>query len=124
MNQILQAYNTRCIPKPLCEIIISLLMKFQDDQICVIKCQFHESFQFLHPMLLYLTHSLLKLKPKIDLYPSMFCPNKFFELSLFVWLHFSNLNFTFGCSFNFQLLINLIGNYENYTKNEDFYFGG
>jgi hypothetical protein len=74
-------------------------------------------------MLLCLTHSLLKLKPKIDLYLSMFCPNKFFQLSLFVWLHFSNLNFTFGCSFNFQILINVIGNYENYTKNEDFYFG-
>jgi hypothetical protein len=124
MNQILQAYNTRCIPKPVCEIIISLLMKFQDDQRCVIKCQFHESFQFLHPMLLCLTHSLLKFKPKINLYPSMFCPNKFFELSLFVWSHFSNLNFTFGCSFNFQILINVIGNYENYTKNEDFFFGG
>ncbi len=124
MNQILQAYNTRCIPKPLCEIIISLLMKFQDDQRCVIKCQFHESFQFQHPMLLCLTHSLLKLKPKIDLYPFMFCPNKFFELSFFVSLHFSNLNFTFHCFFNFQTLINVIGNYENYTKNEDFYFGG
>jgi len=68
-------------------------------------------------MLLCLTHSLLKLKPKIDLYPSMFCPNKFFQLSLFVWLHFSNLNF------NFQILINIIGNYENYTKNEDFILG-
>ncbi len=124
MNQILQAYNTRCIPKPVCEIIISLLMKFQNDQRCVIKCQFHESFQFLYPMLLCLTHSLLKLKPKIDLYHSMFCPNKFFELSLFVWLHFSNLNFTFGCYFNFQILINVIGNYDNYTKNEDFYFVG
>jgi len=124
MNQILQAYNTRCIPKHVCEIIISLLMKFQNDQRCVIKCQFHESFQFLYPMLLCLTHSLLKLKPKIDLYHSMFCPNKFFELSLFVWLHFSNLNFTFGCYFNFQILINVIGNYENYTKNEDFYFVG
>ncbi len=124
MNQILQAYNTRCIPKPLCEIIISLLMKFQDDQRCVIKCQFHESSQFLHPMLLCLTHSLLKFKPIIDLYPSMFCPNKFFELSLFVRLHFSNLNFNFGCSFNFQILINDIGNYDNYTKNEDFCFGG
>jgi hypothetical protein len=32
MNKTLQSYNTRCIPKPLCEIIISLLMKFQDDQ--------------------------------------------------------------------------------------------
>jgi len=124
MNQILQAYNTRCIPKPLCEIIISLLMKFQDDQRCVIKCQFHESFQFQHPILLCLTHSLLKLKPKIDLYPSMFCPNKFFELSFFLWLHFSNLNFTFRCFLNFQTSINVIGNYENYTKNEDFYFGG
>jgi hypothetical protein len=124
MNQILQAYKTRCIPKHVCEIIISLLMKFQNDQRCVIKCQFHESFQFLYPMLLCLTHSLLKLKPKIDLYHSMFCPNKFFELSLFVWLHFSNLNFTFRCYFNFQILINVIGNYENYTKNEDFYFVG
>jgi len=75
-------------------------------------------------MLLCLTHSLLKLKPKIDLYPSMFCPNKFFQLSFFVWLHFSNLNFTFGHYFNFQILINVIGNYENYTKNEDIYFGG
>jgi hypothetical protein len=121
-NQILQTYNTRCIPKPICEIIISLLMKFQNDQRCVMKCQFHESFQFLHPMLLWVTHSLLKLKPKIDLYPSMFCPNKFFELSLFVWLYFSNFNFTFGCSFNFQILINVIGNYEKYTKNEFFYF--
>jgi hypothetical protein len=82
------------------------------------------SIQFLHPMLLSLTHSLLKLKPKIDLYPSVFCPNKFFELPFFVWLHFFNLNFTFGCSFNFQILINVNGNYENYTKNEDFYFGG
>jgi len=98
-------------------------MKFQDNQRCVIKCQFHESFQFLHPMLLCLTRSLLKLKPKIDLYLSMFCPNKFFQLSLFVWLHLSDLNFTFGCSFNFQILIDVIGNYENYTKNEDFYFG-
>jgi hypothetical protein len=88
MNQILQAYNTRCIPKPVREIIISLLMKFQNDQRCVIKCQFHESFQFLYPMFLCLTHSLLKLKPKFDLYHSMFCSNKFFELSLFVWLHF------------------------------------
>ncbi len=105
MNQILQAYNTRCIPKPICEIVISLLIKFQDDQRCVVKCQFHESFQFLHPILLCLTHSLLKLKPKIDLYPSMFCPNKFFQLSLFVWLHFSNLNFTFGCSFNFWSML-------------------
>jgi len=67
---------------------------------------------------------IIQIKPKIDLYPSMFCPNKFFELSLFVQLHFSNLNFTFSCSFNFQILINVIGNYENYTKNEDFYFGG
>ncbi len=125
MNQIFQqACNTRCIPKPIREIIISLLMKFQYDQRCVIKCQFHKSFQSLHPMLLCLTHSLLKLKPKLDLYPSMFCPNKVFQLSLFVWLHFSNLNFTFGCSFNFQILINVIGNYENYTKNEDIYFGG
>jgi hypothetical protein len=98
-------------------------MKFQDNQRCVIKCQFHESFQFLHPMLLCLTRSLLKLKPKINLYLSMFCPNKFFQLSFFVWLHLSNLNFTFGCSFNFQILIDVIGNYENYTKNEDFYFG-
>jgi hypothetical protein len=122
MSKILQTYYTRCISKPWCEIIISLLMKFQDDQRCVIKCQFHESFQFLHPMLLCLNHSLFKLKPKINMYPSMFCPNKFFELSFFVWLHFSNLNFTFGCSFNFQILINVIGNYENYT-NEDFYFG-
>jgi len=97
-------------------------MKFQDNQRCVIKCQFHESFQFLHPMLL-CYRSLLKLKPKIDLYLPMFCPNKFFQLSLFVWLHLSNLNFTFGCSFNFQILIDVIGNYENYTKNEDFYFG-
>jgi hypothetical protein len=105
------------------EIIISLLMKFQDDQRCVMKCQFHKSFQFLHPMLLCWTHSLLKLKPKIDLYISMFCPNKFFQSSLFVWLHFSILNFTFGCSFNFQILINVIGNYENYTKNGGFYFG-
>jgi len=86
MNKILQAYNTRCIPKPLCEIIISLLMKFQNDQRCAIKCQFHESFQFLHPMLLCVTHSLFKLKPKIDMYPSMFCFNKFFGLSFFVWL--------------------------------------
>jgi len=124
MNQILQAYNTRCIPKPLCEIIISLLMKFQDDQRCAIKCQFQESFQILHPMLLCLNHSLFKLKPKIDLYPSMFCPNKFFELLIFFWLHFSNLNFTFGCYFNFQILINVIGNYDNYTENEDFYFWG
>jgi hypothetical protein len=85
MNQILQEYNTRCIPKLVCEIIISLLMKFQNDQRCVIKCQFHESFQFLHPMLLCLTHSLLKLKPKIDMYPSMFCPNKFFELSRYIF---------------------------------------
>jgi hypothetical protein len=74
-------------------------------------------------MLLYLTRSLLKLKPKIDLYLSMFCPNKFFQLSLFVWLHLSNLNFTFGCSFNFQILIDVIGSYENYKKNEIFYFG-
>ncbi len=45
MNQILQqACKIRCIPKPIGEIIISLLMKFQDDQRCVIKCQFHESF--------------------------------------------------------------------------------
>jgi hypothetical protein len=125
MNQILQqACKTRCIPKPLGEIIISLLMKFQDDQRCVIKCQFHKLFQFLHPMLLCLTQSFLKLKPKIDLYISMFCPNKFFQLSLFVWLHFSSVNFTFGCSFKFQNLINVIGNYEIYTKNEDFYFGG
>jgi hypothetical protein len=125
MNQIFQhACNTRCIPKPIHEIIISLLMKFQDDQRCVTKCQFHQSFQFLHPISLCLTHSLFKLKPKIYFYPSMFYPNKFFQLSLFVWLHFSNLNFTFGCSFNFQSLINVIGNYENYTKNEDFYFGG
>jgi len=99
-------------------------MKLQNDQRCVIKCQFQESFQFLHPMLLCVTHSLLKLKPKIDMYPSMFCPNKFFELSLFVWWHFSNLNFTYGCSFNFQILINVIGNYENYIKNEDFFFVG
>ncbi len=85
MNQILQqACKTRCIPKPIGEIIISLLMKFQNDQRCVIKCQFHELFQFFHPMLLCLTHSLLKLKPKIDFYLSMFCPNKFFQLSLFV----------------------------------------
>jgi len=124
MNQILQAYNTRCISKPICEIIISLLMKFQDDQRCVIKCHFQESFQFLHLMLLCLTHSLFKLKPKIDLYFSMFCPNKFFQLSFFDWLHFSNLNFTFGCSFNFQILINVIGNYQNCTKNEYFYLGG
>jgi hypothetical protein len=41
-----------------------------------------------------------------------------FQLLVFVWLHFSNLNF------NFLILINVIGNYENYTKNEDFYFGG
>jgi hypothetical protein len=54
----------------------------------------------------------------------MFCPIDFFQLSLFVWLHFSNLNFTFGYSFNFQTLIIFIGNYDNYTKNEDFYFGG
>jgi hypothetical protein len=94
MNQILQAYNTRCILKPLCEIIISLLMKFQDDQRCVIKCQFHESFQFLHPMLLCLTHSLFKLKPKINLYPSMFCPNKF------------NCHFLFG--YIFPILISLL----------------
>ncbi len=53
------------------------------------------------------------------MYPSMFCPNKFFELSFFVWLQFFNLNFTFGCYFNFQILINAIGNYENYTKNEN-----
>jgi hypothetical protein len=119
-----QACDTRCIPKPIFEIMISLLMKFQDDQRCVMKCQFQESFQFLHPMLLCLTHSLLKLKPKIYLYPSMFCPNKFFQLSIFVWLHFSNLNFTFCYFFNFQILINVIGNYENYTKNEDFYFRG
>jgi hypothetical protein len=79
-------------------------------------------FEF-YTMLLCLTHSLLKLKAKIDLYLSMFCPDKFFQLSLFVWLHFSNLNFTFGCFFNFQIWINVIGNYENYTKNEDFYFG-
>jgi hypothetical protein len=118
INQILQAYDTRCISKPKCEITISLLMKLQDDQRCVIKCQFHKLFQILHPMLLCLTHSLLKLKPKIDLYLSMFCPNKFFQLSLFVWLHFSNLNF------NFQILINVIGNYEDYIKNEGFYFGG
>jgi hypothetical protein len=58
------------------------------------------------------------------MYPSMFCPNKFFELSFFVWLHFSNLNFTFGCSFNFQRVINVVGNYENYTDNEDFLFLG
>jgi hypothetical protein len=121
MNQILQqACKTRCIPKPIGEIIISLLMKFQDDQRCVIKCQFHESFQFLHLMLLCLTHSVLKLKPKNDLYLSMFYPNQFFQLLFFVWLHFSNLNFTFGCSFSFQILINVIGNYENYTKDEDF----
>jgi len=54
----------------------------------------------------------------------MFCPNEFFQLSLFVWLHFSDLNFIFGCSFNFQILITVIGNYENYTKSEDFYFEG
>jgi hypothetical protein len=66
---------------------------------------------------------LIKLKPKINLYLSMFCPNKFFQLSFFVWLHFSNLNFTFGCSFNFQILINVVGNYEIYTKNEDFILG-
>jgi len=125
MNQIFQqACNTRCIPKPIREIIISLSMKFQDGQRCVMKRQFHISFQFLHPMLLYLTHSLLKLKAKNYFYLSMFCTNEFFQLSLFVWLHFSNLNFTFGCSFNFQILINVIDNYENYTKNEDFYFGG
>jgi hypothetical protein len=125
MNQIFQqACNTRCIPKPIREIIISLLMKFQDDQRCVIKCQFHKSFQFMHLMLLCLTHSLLKLKPKFYFYPSMFCPTEFFQLSLFVWLHFSNLNFTFGCSFNFQILINVIGSYENYTKNEGFLFWG
>ncbi len=124
MNEIFQqACNTRCIPKPICEIIISLLMKFQDAQRCVMKCQFHKSFQFLHPTLLCLTHSLLKLKPKKYFYPSMFCLNKFFQLSLFVWLHFSNLNFTFGCSFNFQILINVIGNYDNQTKNEYFYLG-
>ncbi len=99
-------------------------MKFQDDQRCVIKCQFKESFQFPHLMLICLTHSLFKLKPKIDLYPSMFCLNFFLEWSLFVWLHFCNLNFTFGCSFNFQIFINVIGNYENYTKNEEFYFWG
>jgi len=67
---------------------------------------------------------ITQIKPKIYFYPSMFCPNNFFQLSHFVWLHFSNLNFTFGCSFNFQILINVIGNFENYTKNEDFYFGG
>jgi hypothetical protein len=123
MNQIFQqSCNIRCIP--IREIIISLLMKFQDDQRCVMKCQFHKSFQFLPAMLLCLTHSLFKLKPKKYFYPSMFCPNKFFQLSFFVWLHFSNINFTFGCFFNFQILINVIGNYENYTKNEDFYFGG
>ncbi len=99
-------------------------MKFQDDQRCAIKCQFQESFQILHPMLLCLTHSLFKSKSKIDLYPSMFYPNKFFELLIFFLLHFSNLNFTFGCSFNFQILINVIGNYDNYTKNKDFYFWG
>jgi hypothetical protein len=64
------------------------------------------------------------IKTKNWFVPSMFCPNKFFELSIFVWLDFSNLNFTFGCPFNFQILINVIGNYENYTKNEDFYFVG
>jgi hypothetical protein len=111
-------------PKTYMWNIISLLMKFQDDQRCVIKCQFHKSFQSLHPMLLCLTHSLLKLKQKFDFYPSMFCPNKVFQLSIFFWLHFSNLNFTFGYFFNFQILINVIGNYENYTKNEDIYFGG
>ncbi len=116
--------TTRCIPKPIGEIINSLLMKFQDDQRCVIKCQIHESFQLLHLMFLFLTHSLFKLKPKNYLYLSIFYPNQIFQLLLFVWLHFFNLKFTFGCSFNFQILINVIGNYENYIKNEIFYFGG
>jgi len=54
MNQILQqACKTRCIPKPIGEIIISLLMKFQDDQRCVIKCQFHESFWILHYVVMF-----------------------------------------------------------------------
>jgi hypothetical protein len=66
---------------------------------------------------------IIQIKPKNDLYPSMFCPNKFFELSLFVQLHFSDLNFTFSCSFNFQILINVIGNYETTQRMKIFILG-
>jgi 1,4-dihydroxy-2-naphthoate octaprenyltransferase len=31
---------------------------------------------------------------------------------------------TFGCFFIFQILVNVINNYENYTKNKDFLFWG
>ncbi len=123
MNKILQEYDIRCILKPLCEIIISLLMKFQDDQRCVIKCQFHKSFQFLHHVLLCLTHSLFKLKPKIDFYPSMFCPNKFFELSFFVWLHFSNLNFTLVVLSTFKFSSMLLAIMRTTQRMKIFIFG-
>ncbi len=67
---------------------------------------------------------ITQIKTKTLFVPFHVLSNKVVQLSLFAWLHFSNLNFTFGCSFNFQILINVIGNYENYTKNEDIYFGG
>jgi hypothetical protein len=123
MNQILQqACNTRCIPKPIGEIIISLLMKFQDDQRCVIKCQFHESFWFLQYVVM-LNPLITQIKIKNWFVPFHVLSQQVFSIATFCLVTFLNLNFTFGCSFNFQILINVIGNYEIYTKNEDFYFG-
>jgi hypothetical protein len=70
-------------------------MKFQNDQRCFIKCQFHESFQFLHLMLLCLTHSLLKLKPKL------IC-----TIPCFVPISFLNCHFLFG--YIFPILISVL----------------
>jgi len=67
---------------------------------------------------------ITQIKTKNWFVPFHVLSQQVFQLSFFVWLHFSNLNFTFGCYFNFQILINVIGNYENYTKNKDIYFGG
>jgi len=61
---------------------------------------------------------ITQIKTKNWFVPFHVLSQQVFQLSIFVWLHFSNLNF------NFLILINDIGSYENYTKNEDFYFGG
>ncbi len=123
MNQILQAYDTRCISKPTCEITISLLMKLQDDQRCVIKMPIPWIISSPTSYVVMSNPLITQIKTKNWFVSFHVLSHKIFQLSLFVWLHFSNL-FKFNCSFNFQILIKVIGNYENCTKNEDFYFGG
>jgi hypothetical protein len=77
----------------------------------------------LTPYVVMFNPLITQIKTKNWFLPFHVLSQQVFSIVTFCWLHLSNLNFTFGCSFKFQILINVIGNYENYTKNEDFYLG-